>query len=157
MSVIQQVKCRWHIILSPVACMALPYFSTLSYTWQFSKKTLLNIDCVLGLPLSTTFVWNISHSKKNSVRYCHKCTYVWSDLNKTWIFWIDLKKNLQISNFINIHLVEAQLFHVDGRTDMMTLRVAFSNFLIALNITLGQIIVIFTHTLISASSHFLAQ
>jgi len=25
---------------------------------------------------STTFVWNISHSKKNSVRYDHKCISV---------------------------------------------------------------------------------
>jgi len=24
---------------------------------------------------SATFVWNISYSKKNSVRYYHKCTY----------------------------------------------------------------------------------
>jgi hypothetical protein len=28
--------------------------------------------CVLIFP--TTFAWNISHSKKNSARYYHKCT-----------------------------------------------------------------------------------
>jgi hypothetical protein len=33
----------------------------------------LNINCVLIFP--TPFVWNISHSKKKSVRYYHKCTW----------------------------------------------------------------------------------
>jgi hypothetical protein len=28
------------------------------------------------LVFSTIFVWNISHSKKNSARYCHKCENV---------------------------------------------------------------------------------
>ena len=41
-------------------------------------KTLLNINCVFIS--STNFVWNISHSKNNSVRYYHKRTYIfmWS-------------------------------------------------------------------------------
>ena len=37
-----------------------------------SKKS-LKIRCVLFF--STTFVWNISHSQKNSARCYHKCTY----------------------------------------------------------------------------------
>ena len=66
-------------------------------------------------------------------------------------------KNPQISNFIKTHLVGAQLFHVDGWTDMMMLAVAFCNFLNAFNIILRQFIVIFTHNSISAlCSHFLA-
>ena len=52
------------IILSSVACLALQYFSTLTH------KTKIEIEhemCVLIF--SATFVWNTSHSKKNSPRY----------------------------------------------------------------------------------------
>jgi hypothetical protein len=38
-----------------------------------------------------------------------------------------LKKKTQISNFMNIHPVGAELFHADGRTDMMKLTVALRN------------------------------
>jgi hypothetical protein len=37
-------------------------------------------------------------------------------------------KNMQIPNLIKIRPVGAELFHAYGRTDMMELRVAFSNF-----------------------------
>jgi hypothetical protein len=37
-------------------------------------------------------------------------------------------KNTQISNFIKIHQFGAELFHVDGRTDMTKVIVAFRNF-----------------------------
>jgi hypothetical protein len=58
------------IIMSSVACLTVPYFSTLSHKLHdFRKKRLLNIKCVLIF--STTCVWNISHSKKNLTRY-HK-------------------------------------------------------------------------------------
>jgi hypothetical protein len=53
--------------LLSVACLVLPYFSTLSQRARFSDKTLLNIKCVLIS--STNFFSKISHSKKNSVRY----------------------------------------------------------------------------------------
>jgi len=36
------------------------------------KKGFWTIMCVLSF--FTTFVWNVSHSKKNSKRYYHKCT-----------------------------------------------------------------------------------
>jgi len=45
-----------------VACLALPYFSTLSHTGTL-KKNLLNIKCVLIS--STNVVWNISHFNRN--------------------------------------------------------------------------------------------
>jgi hypothetical protein len=55
-----------------------------------------------------------------------------SDFNLTWIFWTDLHKNPQISNFIEIHPVGAELHHedgqIDGQTDMTKLIVAFCNF-----------------------------
>ena len=37
-------------------------------------------------------------------------------------------KRAQISSFIKIHLVGAELFHADRRTDMTKLIVAFHNF-----------------------------
>jgi surface polysaccharide O-acyltransferase-like enzyme len=88
----------------------------------FGKKKLLNIKCVLIF--CTTFVWNISHSKKNSARYYHQCTlvFMWStrlffsDFNKTCFLYRYLK-NTQISNSMKFRPLEAELFHVDGQTD----------------------------------------
>jgi len=37
-------------------------------------------------------------------------------------------KNPQISNFMKIRRVGAELFHADGRTDMTKLIIAFHNF-----------------------------
>jgi hypothetical protein len=64
-------------VLSSVDCMALQYFSTLSHKWhdfQGVKNVTANEMCVLIL--STTFVQNISHSKKNSARYDYKSMQV---------------------------------------------------------------------------------
>jgi hypothetical protein len=56
------------IILSSVACLARPQFSTLTQKHNdFFRTNYWTQMCVLIV--STTFVWNISHSKKNSVRY----------------------------------------------------------------------------------------
>jgi hypothetical protein len=50
-----------------------------------------------------------------------------SDLMK--LDFIDsFSKNIQISNFMKICPVAAELFNADGRTDMMKLIVAFRNF-----------------------------
>jgi len=40
------------------------------------------------------------------------------DSNETWHFFFDsLPKNTEISSFMNIGQLEAELFHADGRTD----------------------------------------
>ena len=39
-----------------------------------------------------------------------------------------LFKNTQVSNFMKIRPVGAELFHADGRTDMMKLTVTIRNF-----------------------------
>jgi hypothetical protein len=51
-----------------------------------------------------------------------------SDFNEILIFPCKFSKNPQISNFMKFRLVEAELFHADGRPDMTKLLVAFRNF-----------------------------
>jgi hypothetical protein len=53
------------ISLSPVACPDLQYFSTSSHKRHiFLKKKVTEQNMCVLIP-STTFVWNIFHSKKN--------------------------------------------------------------------------------------------
>jgi hypothetical protein len=62
--------------LSSVACPALRYFSTLSHKWYNLKKKVIEHEmCVL---IFFMFVWNISHSNENWVRYDKKCILVFA-------------------------------------------------------------------------------
>ena len=71
--VIQHAKRMSLIVLSSVACLVLPYFSTLSHKWHdFRGKIIEHKMCVLIF--STTFVWKYFSSKKSSARYYHKRT-----------------------------------------------------------------------------------
>ena len=48
-----------------------------------------------------------------------------ADFYRTWVFLIDFrKKNIQISNFVNIRPVGGDLFHADGQTCKTKLLVA---------------------------------
>jgi hypothetical protein len=70
-----------------------------------------------------------------------KAPFFLSDFNVKWIFWTDFrkKKKPQISNFVKIRPVEAELFQAhsrnDRRTDMTKLTVAFPNTANAPNIS----------------------
>ena len=71
---------------------------------------------------------NISHSKKNSARfrkYLHvKYRLIVSNFKETGIF-----KNSQVSNFMKILPMGAELFHAGGQTDRNTKSVfTFRNF-----------------------------
>ena len=141
--VIQLAQRMHHIILLFVACLALPYFSTLSHKrYNFQKKVTEYKMCVMIFPI--TFVWNISHFKKNSAWYCHKhrssCEvplfYVIFILyllflpgfNRTWIFSKDFWKS---SNQISWKSVQRELscsMWTDGQTDRQTHDEANSHF-----------------------------
>jgi hypothetical protein len=76
--VIQHAEGMSLVVLPSVACLAVPYFSTLSHKRHGLRKTLLKIKYVLIF--CTTFTCNIFHSKNTSTTNCHKCTNVfkWS-------------------------------------------------------------------------------
>jgi hypothetical protein len=72
--VIQHAKRMRRIVLSSVACLAVPYFYTLSHKrHDFRGKKVIEYKmCVLSS--STAFIWNTSRFKKNSTRYYNKRT-----------------------------------------------------------------------------------
>jgi len=73
--VIQHAKRIRLVTLSPVVCLALPYFSTSSHKrHDFWKKVIAHKECVLIS--STAVACSFSHSRKNSASYFHKCTHV---------------------------------------------------------------------------------
>jgi hypothetical protein len=58
--------------LSSVACQFPPIFSVFSYKrLNFQERVTESKMCVLIF--YRNFTWNISHSKENSPRHCHKC------------------------------------------------------------------------------------
>jgi hypothetical protein len=125
--VIQHAMRMRRIILSSAACLALPYFPTLSHKrYDFSEKKIFEHKMSI-LILSKTFVWNISHSKKKWARYDKKISrgphvkYPLFLMNfyEIWVFSKAFWKVLKISNFVKILSVGAELFHAqtDERTD----------------------------------------
>jgi len=73
--VIQYAMRVRRIILSSVASLAAPYFPTLSHKRHHFRKKVIEHKMYV-LIFSTTFVWNVSHSKKNWAIYDHKCVLV---------------------------------------------------------------------------------
>ena len=103
----------------------------------FEKK---NEHSICVLIFSTTFVWNISHSKKKWARYDQKYVYIGlhvkcplflSDFNETWTFWTDFRKTLNIKFHENPFSGSRVVAYgqTDGRRDRIrNLIVAFLNF-----------------------------
>ena len=78
--------------------LAPPYLSTLPHKWHDFRKKVTELKTSI-LIFSTTFIWNTSHSKKNSARYCHKCENVFMQSTRHFCrIWIKLefsRKNLK--------------------------------------------------------------
>ena len=120
-----------------VAYRALQYFSTCLITQHnFWKKFSEHRMCVLIF--SPAFVWNISHSKKNLVRYDQKCIlvfmlntcYYYEILMKLECSWHIFKKysNIEFHENLCIGSWVVPCRWMDRQTDMMKLIVAFWNF-----------------------------
>jgi len=112
-------------------------FSTLSHKWHdFRKKSYWTQNCVLILSTSTTFVWNISHSKNKWSRYDKICVLVFMYHLLVFMYHLlvfmyhlflsilvklefsrQIFENPQISNFMKIRQVGVELFYADGQTD----------------------------------------
>ena len=99
-------------------------------------KKLLNKICVFWF-FSTTVIWNISHSYKNSVRYCHECENIFIQ-NARYFCRIVMKLDVSRQSFekssnIKFHQNSSSGSRIvpwgrtDRRTDMKLL-VAFRNF-----------------------------
>ena len=113
--VIQHAKLLHRITLSCVACLALPYFSTLPHKWQNFRKKRFWFSLLL---LSQTFL--IIRRILRDMIIAHRSSrvsviLVMFSLNLNF-FW-KISKNTQITDFIKILLVEAELFHADNETD----------------------------------------
>ena len=119
-----------------VACLALPYFYTLSHKrHDFREKVIEHKMCVLIL--STIFVWNISYYK-NWARYYHKCTqvFMWSTgyscqiLMKLEISWQIFEKCSNIKFHENLSNGSHVAPHrwMDRQTDMTKLTAAFHKY-----------------------------
>jgi hypothetical protein len=93
-------------ILSSVVCPALQYSSTLSHKrHDFRKKKKVPEHIMWVLIFSTTFVWNIFHSKKKWARYDFKKMHIGlrvkyslflSDFNETLTFSTVLEKSSNV-------------------------------------------------------------
>ena len=71
---LSHLTCKAYAPYCHLACPVLPYFSTLSHKRRdFRKKKVIEHKMCVFI-FSTTFVWNISHSKKKSAIYYRKCT-----------------------------------------------------------------------------------
>jgi len=120
-------------ILSSVAYPALKHFSTFSHKQHVFRKKKVTEYKMCALSLSTTFVWDISHSRRKWARYdkimyigIHvKCPLFLSDFNETWIFAKDFRKIIKYQ--ISCKAVQWEP-SCSIRTAITRLIVAFRNF-----------------------------
>ena len=116
-------------ILPSVACLVVPYFSTLSHKrHDFRGEKLLNVKFVLDVLHSFrsqhfTFWEEFIKILSGKRRDLHvRLPLFLSDFDETSIFSTDFGKRTRISNFMKIRPLGNELLHADGRTDRQTRR-----------------------------------
>ena len=120
------------IILSSLACLALPYSSTSSHKHHDFVKSYWTSNVCFHLPYTFClkhFSFQEKFSEILSCMYHVKYQLFLSDFDQPWILSTDLrKKKAQISNFIKIRPVGAELFYAKGPTDNNESNTRFSQF-----------------------------
>jgi hypothetical protein len=98
-------------------------FSTLSHKGKILEENVIELIMCVSIS-STTFDWNISHSKKDWARYDQSTHYSCQIVMKLEIS-IQIFEECSNISFMTIHPVGAELFHADRRTDRTQLMVDF--------------------------------
>jgi hypothetical protein len=132
--IIQHAESMRRIILSSVACLAVPYFSHYLINGTIFGEKLLNIKCVLWFVLqllSETFLI-LRRIQRDIMINVHRslCTHCCCQI----VITLELSRQIfeekkpQISNFMKIRPVVTELLRADRRADMSELTVDFRNF-----------------------------
>jgi hypothetical protein len=127
--VIQHAKRMRHVTFSSLACVAPPYFSTLSHKRHDFQKTLLNLKCLVwfSLQLYSERFLILRRNRRDIINVdwcsCRIPLYSCQILMK-----LEFSRQIfeRSSNIIKIRPVGAELFHADRH--MTKLIFAFRNF-----------------------------
>jgi hypothetical protein len=122
---IQDTKRMRRIILLPVACLSVQYFSTLSHKWHDFQIEFWNIKCVVSLSLQLSFqtfpiVRRTERDIINVYRSSCKVPFILARFYCNLNFLYRFSKITKISNFMKISPVGAELLHVDRQMDRQT-------------------------------------
>ena len=125
-------------ILSSSAWPAVQYFSTFSHKRHDFRKKMFkclwtqNVCFDFSLQLLSEAFPILRRTERDLIRSVNwfSCTVPVILVRFSWkLNFLDRNsKNTQISNFLKFRPLGAELFHADGRTDVMKLIIAFRNF-----------------------------
>ena len=92
---IQHATRKRQILLSFVASLVPPHFSTISHKRRDFRKNVTEYKMCIFI-FSTSFIWKISHSKNNSARCYYKCENV---VMLSTSYFLEILTKLEISRY----------------------------------------------------------